>query len=125
MNLFQLITVPLVITLFARSIFKLVQGKQPRAIVLLGAGIWLAAAIAILQPELTIQIAQIMGIGRGADLILYLLVISFIVLCFYFYNKLRKIESDITEIVRQLAIQDATQHWPKGIPELDREENSY
>jgi len=107
MNLFQIIALPIIGILFIFSLIMLVRGNQSRSIALLGVLIWLVAGIAILWPELTIQVARMMGIGRGADLLLYILVICYLISMFYIYIRFRKLESNITEIVRQLAIRDA------------------
>jgi hypothetical protein len=121
MNLFQLITVPLAAILFVRSFLRLVRGKQPRATALLGTVIWVSAGVAILHPELTIRIARLMGIGRGADLVLYLLVIASFVAWFYFYNKILSVQSDISEIVRRLALRDGNERWPQSDLEARKE----
>jgi hypothetical protein len=65
------------------------------------------AAITIYNPNLTMKISKIFGIGRGADLILYLLVLTLFIVGFYFYNKIKSIESNISKIVRKLALDDA------------------
>ncbi len=124
MNLFQILAVPLLAILFVRSMVKLIRGSQPRGVALFGVAIWLTAGVAILQPELTIQIARLLGIGRGADLVLYFLVITYLLSCFYFYNRILKLESHMTEIVRQLTIRDAVHRWPPTELESKREEKS-
>ncbi len=86
MNLFQIITLPLATILFLRSVIKLLQGHKHRGVLILGAVIWLVAAILIVSPNLTMRISRIVGIGRGADLILYLVVLMFFIVGFYFYN---------------------------------------
>lgn len=108
MSLFQILTLPLAGFLFARSIFRLFRGDQPRTVLVFSAAIWLAAGVAIYRPELTIRVAAVLGIGRGADLILYVLVISYLLSLWYVYNRFRKLESQLTEIVRYLAVRDAT-----------------
>ncbi len=122
MNLFQLMTLPLVAILFVRSLLRLLRGKQPRATALLGTVIWLSAGVAILHPELTIRIARLMGIGRGADLVLYLLVIASFLAWFYFYNKILSVQSDISEIVRRLALRDGNERWSQSDLEVKIEE---
>ena len=114
MNLFQIITLPLVGFFFVRAMVKFFRGGQSRGFVLAGAVIWLLAGVAILQPELTARVAEMLGIGRGADLVLYLFVITYLLSIWYVYGKFRKIESDMTEIVRQLAIRDAISPCPHG-----------
>lgn len=108
MILFQIISIPIIAALFVRSILNCVQGRQRRGVALLGMAVWLAAGIAILWPEVTVRVAAIVGIGRGADLVLYVFVIAFLVSCFYFYTKILKLEANITELVRYFAIQNAT-----------------
>jgi hypothetical protein len=106
MNPFQIIFLPIVFFLFLRSLISLVRGSQPRKVMLLGTFIWLAAGIAIAWPDMTIRVAALLGIGRGADLILYLVAIAYMISMFYMYLRFRKVEANITEIVRQLAIRN-------------------
>lgn len=117
MNLFQIITLPLVFLLFVRSAAHLVRGTRGRAIPFLEAIIWLLAGVAILQPNLTAEVANLIGIGRGADLILYLLVLSNLVSWFYFYRRLQQQETMISELVRQMAIRDGLATWPRKVTE--------
>ncbi len=113
MILFQILALPIVIFLFVHSVAVLWRRSHPRGILFLRALVWLLAGVAILDPELTIRIARRLGIGRGADLVLYLLAICFFIAAFYFYGRIMRIESNISEIVRHLAIQDATQPIPR------------
>jgi hypothetical protein len=114
MNLFQFITLPLVGFLFVRNFLQLFHGNQSRLIALFGAAVWLSAGIAIYRPDLTIRIAAILGIGRGADLVLYLLAVSYLLAISYVYNKFRKMESNITEIVRHLALREPVSGQPQA-----------
>jgi hypothetical protein len=122
MNLFQLLTLPLVAFLLVRSIYNLFKGGRSRKILFLSPLLWLSAGIAIFSPELTHRVAAVFGIGRGADLVLYLFVILYILSIFYIYNKFQKQDSSITEIVRQLAIQDALKRWPEKDTNIGIEE---
>jgi hypothetical protein len=45
-----------------------------------------------------------MGVGRGADLLLYLAIVLGGFLFLLVYSKIKRIERDITEVVRQMAI---------------------
>ena len=106
MILFQAIVVPLVLALLVRSIRNFIQGRQSRSVTVLAVAIWSATGLAILWPEVTVRAAAILGIGRGTDLVVYIFVIAFLLACFYFYTKVLKLESDITELVRYLAVRD-------------------
>jgi hypothetical protein len=113
MIVFQLIAVPLAALLFIRSAVRFLRGDGHRWVAALSAAIWLAAGIAILRPEVTNTVARFLGIGRGADLVLYVLALSFLVSLVYFYHKYRQLNSDLTEIVRSLAIRDAEERSPR------------
>jgi len=109
---FQLVTLPLVTLLFLRCVYRVIRRHRSRVGALAGAVIWLAAGIAILRPEVTNELAGILGIGRGADLLLYLLAFAFLASVFYFYQKYHRLESDLTRVVRRLAVQEGEERWP-------------
>lgn len=62
------------------------------------------ALISILFPEITTRVAQFLGVGRGTDLILYLLVISFLSYAVVSYRRMNLFENRITDLARELAI---------------------
>jgi len=113
MTIFQLIAVPLAALLFLRSGMRFLRGDGHRWVAALSMALWLAAGITIAQPDLTNTIARFFGIGRGADLVSYLIALSFLASVVYFYHKYRKLNSDVTEIIRSLAIQDAITGTPE------------
>lgn len=69
--------------------------------------LWIAAAIAIARPELTAIVARFLGIGRGTDLVLYVAILGMVFGFFAVYVRMRRIESDLTRVVRELAIRSA------------------
>lgn len=69
--------------------------------------LWIAAAVTIAKPEITGTIATLLGIGRGTDLVFYFGILFMIFGFFAVYIRLRRIESDLTKIVRELAIRTA------------------
>lgn len=71
----------------------------------------LAMVIAVLFPDVTNGVAHIVGIGRGADLLLYATVIAFI---FYALNNYlhQQDQRDITfRLARKVAIIEATERY--------------
>lgn len=74
---------------------------------LLRCAVWGAVALAIVDPELLQAVANRSGIGRGADLVLYLGVLAFLGVSFYFYSRYVLLQRQLTDIVRHLAIQEA------------------
>jgi hypothetical protein len=62
---------------------------------------------AVLFPEHTTVLAHLLGIGRGADLLLYLLVVAFVFGMLNTYLRFRGATQQITELARTLAIREA------------------
>ena len=110
MNRFQWIALPILALLFLRALVLLARGARPRWWLLLRAAVWLGAAIAVLWPDFTTRIARALGIGRGADLIIYIVTILFIVSFFFLLQRYRRLEVQLTSLVRHLAIDEAERH---------------
>jgi hypothetical protein len=68
-----------------------------------------AAVASILYPELTTKVANFVGVGRGTDLLLYLLVAVFLYVTVGFYLRFRDLERQLTVVARRLAIDEAVQ----------------
>lgn len=66
--------------------------------------LWSVAAFVILFPDTTVEVAQLLGIGRGTDLVLYLSVIFIFYLLFRMIVRFERIDREITLIVRNLAL---------------------
>ena len=66
--------------------------------------LWIAGAIAIGWPAITVEVAQALGIARGADLVSYLSILAMLVGFFWLNLRIRRMESQITTVVRELAL---------------------
>jgi hypothetical protein len=60
--------------------------------------------LAVLNPELVTWIANRIGVGRGTDLVLYVLVVVFTVSSVAQYQRLRRLDDRIAELARTQAI---------------------
>lgn len=65
------------------------------------------AAAAILFPRLLTQVAQVLGVGRGADLLLYGLTVVFLGYVAASYRRMRQLEQTVTVLARELALRAA------------------
>ncbi len=61
----------------------------------------------VLFPSLSNELAKYVGVGRGADLIIYLFMVFSFLYNIFMYAKLRMIRQDQTEIIKNIAIQNA------------------
>ena len=66
--------------------------------------VWIGAAIIVFLPGLTTIFAQVVGIGRGADLAVYLAIFLLFLLVFHLHVVHDRMERTLTELVRQDAL---------------------
>jgi hypothetical protein len=62
---------------------------------------------AVLRPNDVTWIARHLGIGRGADLVLYMLVVAFVFGMVNSYLRDRELSDALTDLARKVAIRDA------------------
>lgn len=104
MNVFQGLTLMLFSLLGAVTLSAGVRGMVRKRIVALWLSIWTLGALVIIWPRSTFLVARWLGIGRGADLLLYVSVLLMLVGFFYVYGRFRRLDRQITLLVRRLAI---------------------
>lgn len=107
MSNFQLIALPVMAVLIAWSLIRLLKGRRPRWLQAASLVTWLVAGAAIFRPELTSEVARFLGIGRGADLLSYVVALALLGSVFYLLNRIRQLEAQITTLVRELALRGA------------------
>ena len=106
-SLFQIVVIAFFACLCIGSLVAMFQGWLRRRECLVWAALWLAAGVAVAQPSLVSAIAKALGIGRGADLVLYCSVIVMMIGFWMIYARLRAVRRELTLLVRRLAIRDA------------------
>jgi small membrane protein len=107
MSVFQAIFVPLCALISLIVLARTWKGKVLRRNGFFWAIVWLTAAVLIAFPSSTTTIAQSLGIGRGADLILYLAILAGMATSLYFYLRFRRVEVALTSLIRREAIRTA------------------
>ncbi len=68
-------------------------------------GVWLGAAIVAVLPGAAQWIADLAGVGRGADVVIYLTLAALVYALFRVRLTIRGLERQITELVRALALE--------------------
>ena len=109
MTPFQIAALSVVGILAILTLLALARGWATRRETAMWTCVWIAAAVTLVWPELTKKIAKAVGIGRGADLLLYCAVVVMMIGFLMTYVRLRRLRRDMTLLVRHLAIRDATQ----------------
>ena len=88
-----------------------------RRLRLIGIALAVASAAAVLpvwMPQWATDVANLLGVGRGADLLLYLWFTISVLLILALYLRLMRLQDQLTELVRQIAIRDFEQQRQAG-----------
>ncbi len=95
----------------AAAAYVLVRGRRTALNLLVRRALMLAAiaagVVAVLLPDTVTDVAQAVGVGRGADLVLYLLVVTFLFTTIGLYLRLSEMHDRYVELARQLALHEA------------------
>lgn len=106
----QIILVVFALFALVRTVWQLKQGSVPFKTFLFWLFFWIAVCVVVLLPQTTTLVASLVGVGRGADLVIYVAMIGLFYLVFRLFVKIEDIERQITKIVRK-----------KALDELDKE----
>ena len=107
MNLFQILALTVVGILLLVSVTAVFRGSVARRDAILWTLVWLAAGVAIVRPGITRVVARALGIGRGADLVFYCAVVVMMIGFLMTYSRLRRIQRELTLVVRHIAKREA------------------
>ena len=118
MSTFQVLALSFLACLFVGTVVAMVKRVGVHRDNLLWLFLWVLAGVAIAWPDLTAMVAAVLGIGRGADLVLYCAVVVMMVGFLMVYVRLRRLRRDLTLLVRHLALRDtAATPGPTSRPE--------
>jgi hypothetical protein len=96
------------------ALFGLLRSRasaKTRAWVKIGyVGFVFAGVYAVLRPDDTTVVARWLGVARGTDLMLYVLIIAFIFTTLSAYMRFKDLESRYAQLARAVAL--ATAHTP-------------
>ncbi len=106
MNLFQWLTVPILLTLASLEVRAYLKNHQ--AIHLLRLAIWLTGLVLIVFPGLATAVADLLGIERGTDFVFYAFMLLSTGGMFYLYGRNYMLRRDVVELARRDALRGAT-----------------
>ena len=101
----QFLLLAFVLAALAKVIHSYHGRRMPPLDFLFWVLVWLGTASIIIVPEATSFVAHLLGIGRGADLIIYLSLLISFYLIFRLYVALARLEQAITALVRAIALE--------------------
>ncbi|HME87540.1 MAG TPA: DUF2304 family protein [Candidatus Nanoarchaeia archaeon] len=105
MEIIQVLLIAFVLFALSRAYLRYKEGQIKTGEFAFWIIIWVTAIIAISVPRTVGVLSQTFGIGRPADLIVYVAVTLLFYLIFRMYVALDRVEEKITKVVREVAIQ--------------------
>lgn len=107
MTVFQWVVAPLLFTMAAQQIARLVFRRGSRSRGLLWACVWGGGGLLVVRPDISQRVAEFVGVGRGSDLVLYSALVAGLFVSFALYRRSRRLEIMVTDLARHLAIERA------------------
>ena len=105
MNAFQYLVVLAMVLLAIATSRGAARGLIRKRMAFVWLLIWFGAAGAAIWPRGTVVIARAVGVGRGADLVIYVSIFVSFIAFFYIYTRFRRLDHALTVLVRRLAIE--------------------
>lgn len=96
----------------SRAILRFRGGSIHLGALLFWMMVWAVATIVVFSPEQTTEVARILGIGRGVDVIVYSSIALLFYLVFRLHVYLEDIRSEISALIREIALLE-TKKQPK------------
>ncbi len=101
----QVLLLAFVLVALVKVIYSYQQRRLAPLDVLFWGLVWMGTAAIIIFPDVTSFVAHLLGIGRGADLIIYASLLISFYLIFRLYVALTRLEQEVTELVRAIALE--------------------
>lgn len=96
------------VVFFALAIVKVIGRYRAKDITARGALFWLlfwiAGAIIVILPNFTFYFANLVGVRRGADLVVYIALAILFFLLFGLMSKIERLNKEMTRLVRKIAL---------------------
>ncbi|MCL4390432.1 MAG: DUF2304 family protein [Patescibacteria group bacterium] len=108
MFLFQIITIFFLLFALSRVFLRAKGGQIKTGESFFWGVVFTAAGLAIVFPRELTSLANSLGVGRGADLVVYISIIALFYLVFRIYVMMENIRHEITELVRKVALEKKT-----------------
>lgn len=100
-------------------------GPSPRHLALRrlsATALMVVSGLSVLFPGLVTDVARLLGVGRGTDLVLYVLVVVSAVSWLGMYRRINDLESRITLLIRAQALSTPVHPAPEPLPGVPPED---
>jgi hypothetical protein len=116
MHAIQVLLIGFFVFAASRAIVRLRRGLSTVMKTAMWLLVWVAAAAVVVQPEVTVAFARLLGVTRGVDVPIYLSVALLFFLVFRAFARVEDVERQLTRVVRELALEDFQRRLPPPAP---------
>ena len=102
----QIILITFILFAASRAFLRFRGGSLPFGAFLFWLFIWSSAAIAIFFPEETSKLASWAGIGRGADIVIYVSIALLFYLVYRLHVLMEGLRTKLSELIREVALKE-------------------
>lgn len=106
MSIIQIVIIVFAFFAITRTVFQFKRGALTIAWLLFWICFWALAGVVAALPQTADTVARLVGVGRGADVVIYFSLVALFYLIFRVYVKIEKVEGEITRLVRKLAMDE-------------------
>lgn len=106
MSIIQVLIIVFALFAITRTVLQFKRGVVTRSWLFFWILFWLAAGVVAVLPQTADAVARLVGVGRGADAVIYASLIAIFYLIFRLYVKIEQVEGEITRLVRKLSMDD-------------------
>lgn len=106
MSVIQLVLIVFAAFGFGAAAQRFRRGGLSRLQLALWSLLWVGIIAVVVRPETASLLARTLGVGRGADVVVYLAIAALFYLQFRMFGRLEDHEQQITDLTRALALRD-------------------
>jgi hypothetical protein len=92
----------------SRAVLRFKGGSLHIGALVFWISIWVTAAIAVFSPDQTTEVARLLGIGRGVDVVIYSAIALLFYLVFRLHVYLEEIRTQISTLIRELSLREVS-----------------
>lgn len=100
----QIFLIVFILFALSRVILRLKDGSLKLGEFLFWFGLFVFALVGVIEPDFTTYVAKFIGIGRGADVVIYASIALLFYMIFRTNIMLENLKHEITQLVRLIAI---------------------
>lgn len=110
----QIVLIIFLLFAVSRVILQLRQRHLNLPSFIFWGSVFITAIIGVLDPEITTEIAKLLGIGRGADVVVYFSLVTLFYLMFRLTIAIEELRYEITYIIRQISLRNVKKRHKKA-----------